>query len=131
MSYEWMETAQSKRRRQSESSARIGKADVEPAIQRAAGALFQQQAPEGFWCGELTADTTLESDYMLLQSWLECLCRCGLLRRKHAHRAFDGWTGSRLPGSRARRVQPAAGGPGRAGCTGFGKHRAKNSPATT
>src|SRR5215831_10416676 len=70
MSYEWMETAQSKRRRQSESSARIGKADVEPAIQRAAGALFQQQAPEGFWCGELTADTTLESDYILLQLWL-------------------------------------------------------------
>ena len=35
------------------------------AIQRSQDYLFAQQAPEGFWCGELEADTTLESDYIL------------------------------------------------------------------
>ena len=39
-------------------------------MQRAVDALSAQQTPEGFWCGELTADTTLESDYILLQLWL-------------------------------------------------------------
>ena len=39
-------------------------------MQRAVDALSAQQAAEGFWCGELTADTTLESDYILLQLWL-------------------------------------------------------------
>ena len=39
-------------------------------MRRAVSALSRQQAPEGFWCGELTADTTLESDYILLQLWL-------------------------------------------------------------
>ena len=40
-------------------------------MQRAVGrGSFAQQTPEGFWCGELTADTTLESDYILLQLWL-------------------------------------------------------------
>src|SRR5881227_1290100 len=36
----------------------------------AAGALLDLQKPEGFWCGDLLADTTLESDYILLQLWL-------------------------------------------------------------
>ena len=40
-------------------------------MRRAVHALSAQQAPEGFWCGELTADTTLESDYILLQLWLQ------------------------------------------------------------
>src|SRR5581483_7331457 len=44
--------------------------EVERAIGRSCEALLAQQAPEGFWCGELTADTTLESDYILLQLWL-------------------------------------------------------------
>ena len=35
-----------------------------------AQALLQLQSPDGFWCGELTADSTLESDYILLQLWL-------------------------------------------------------------
>ncbi len=42
----------------------------EAAAARSVEALFRQQSPEGFWCGELTADTTLESDYILLQLWL-------------------------------------------------------------
>jgi squalene-hopene/tetraprenyl-beta-curcumene cyclase len=43
---------------------------VPPVLRRASECLFAKQAPEGFWCGELTADTTLESDYILLQLWL-------------------------------------------------------------
>ena len=37
---------------------------------RAAESLLARQKPQGFWCGELTADTTLVSDYILLQLWL-------------------------------------------------------------
>src|SRR5271157_4717883 len=40
------------------------------AIERSAAALARQQHPDGYWCGELTADSTLESDYILLQLWL-------------------------------------------------------------
>src|SRR5580692_2282953 len=40
------------------------------AIARACESLFSRQSPEGFWCGELTADATLESDYILLQLWM-------------------------------------------------------------
>jgi squalene-hopene/tetraprenyl-beta-curcumene cyclase len=50
-------------------------ADVEPAaIHTAASAAAQAltgiQHPDGYWCGDLTADSTLESDYVLLQLWL-------------------------------------------------------------
>jgi squalene-hopene/tetraprenyl-beta-curcumene cyclase len=34
------------------------------------GALSRLQKPEGYWRGNLTADTTLESDYVLLSLWL-------------------------------------------------------------
>ena len=44
--------------------------EVAPGIGRAAEHLFSLQAPDGYWCCELTADTTLESDYILLQLWL-------------------------------------------------------------
>jgi len=37
---------------------------------RAAAHLAQLQMPDGHWCAELTADTTLESDYILFQLWL-------------------------------------------------------------
>jgi len=40
------------------------------AAQNAAAALMELQFPEGYWCGELTADSTLESDYILLQLWM-------------------------------------------------------------
>ena len=40
------------------------------SIKRAAHALLDSQKPEGFWWGDLTADTTLESDYILLQLWM-------------------------------------------------------------
>src|SRR5271163_1521021 len=32
--------------------------------------LFSEQHEEGYWCGELEADTTLESDYILLHTLL-------------------------------------------------------------
>jgi squalene-hopene/tetraprenyl-beta-curcumene cyclase len=43
---------------------------AEPAIRRAAGWLAGLQQRDGHWCAELSADTTLESDYILFQLWL-------------------------------------------------------------
>jgi squalene-hopene/tetraprenyl-beta-curcumene cyclase len=40
------------------------------AVSRAAESLMSRRFPEGYWCGELTADTTLESDFILLQLWM-------------------------------------------------------------
>ncbi len=39
-------------------------------IQLAAEHLLSLQHPDGYWCALLTADTTLESDYILLQLWM-------------------------------------------------------------
>ena len=70
MPYEWTEITRPSRRRLAEQPPQFSREQVERAIDRAVDALSAQQAPEGFWCGELTADTTLESDYILLQLWL-------------------------------------------------------------
>jgi squalene-hopene/tetraprenyl-beta-curcumene cyclase len=43
---------------------------VEAAVAASTRALIDLQDPQGFWCGELTADSTLESDYVLLQLWM-------------------------------------------------------------
>ncbi|MGH7333807.1 MAG: squalene--hopene cyclase, partial [Candidatus Rokuibacteriota bacterium] len=59
--------------RQSEASKRSQHALAEAAglaALRSAEVLLALQKPDGFWCGELLADTTLESDYILLQLWL-------------------------------------------------------------
>ncbi len=40
------------------------------AASRAAAYLESLQKPDGHWCAELTADTTLESDYVLFLLWL-------------------------------------------------------------
>jgi squalene-hopene/tetraprenyl-beta-curcumene cyclase len=40
------------------------------ARRRSAEYLLSIQRPDGFWWAELTADTTLESDFILLQLWL-------------------------------------------------------------
>ncbi len=40
------------------------------AAEKAAQTLQLQQNENGFWCGDLTADSTLQSDYILLQMWL-------------------------------------------------------------
>ena len=54
---------------------RFGKIDdlasrVAAAVDGARKFLFSQQYEEGYWCGELEADTTLESDYILLHTLL-------------------------------------------------------------
>ena len=54
---------------------RFGKIDdlasrVAAAVDSARKLLFSQQHEEGYWCGELVADTTLESDYILLHTLL-------------------------------------------------------------
>ena len=43
---------------------------VEEAVKRAQDYLFSQQHPDGYWCGELEADSTLESDYIMLHTLL-------------------------------------------------------------
>lgn len=43
---------------------------VTHAVRRAAECLLARQHPQGYWCAELTADTTLESDYILLELWM-------------------------------------------------------------
>ena len=40
---------------------------VAGAIRAAREHLFSTQHEDGYWCGELEADTTLESDYILLR----------------------------------------------------------------
>ena len=40
------------------------------ACARTAPTLLAMQKPEGYWVGDLLADSTLESDYVLLQLWL-------------------------------------------------------------
>jgi len=54
---------------------RFGKIDdlasrVAAAVDGARRRLFSQQHEEGYWSGELEADTTLESDYILLHTLL-------------------------------------------------------------
>ena len=51
-------------------TARAMNARVGHAVEQASRALLDWQSSEGFWCGELLADTTLESDYVLLQLWM-------------------------------------------------------------
>ena len=45
-------------------------AATEHAARRAAGWLAGLQRRDGHWCAQLTADTTLEADYILFQLWL-------------------------------------------------------------
>ena len=46
-------------------------ADVEAAVVRSADYLLSQQHPDGYWCGELEADSMLEADYIYLHTQLE------------------------------------------------------------
>ncbi len=43
---------------------------IAAASRNAASALASMRAAEGYWCGKLTADATLECDYVLLELWL-------------------------------------------------------------
>ena len=54
---------------------RFGKIDdlasrVAVVVDGARKFLFSQRHEDGYWCGELEADTTLESDYILLHTLL-------------------------------------------------------------
>src|ERR1700731_3904287 len=54
---------------------RFGKIDdlgsrVSVAVDAARNYLFSQQHEDGYWCGELEADTSLESDYILVHMLL-------------------------------------------------------------
>ena len=54
-------------------SRRVASGDRRRARRLHAGAaahLLALQARDGHWCAELTADTTLESDFILFQLWL-------------------------------------------------------------
>src|SRR5881409_2781886 len=70
-----MEDASSSHQTSAIPQMRFGKIDdlssrVAAAIGGARTFLFSEQHEDGYWCGELEADTTLESDYILLHSLL-------------------------------------------------------------
>jgi squalene-hopene/tetraprenyl-beta-curcumene cyclase len=46
-------------------------ADVESAIVSSREYLLSEQHPDGYWCGELEADSMLEADYIFLHTLLE------------------------------------------------------------
>jgi squalene-hopene/tetraprenyl-beta-curcumene cyclase len=54
-------------------SAQVGgtlASSAQRAVDKSARYLTASQARDGHWCAELTADSTLESDYILFQLWL-------------------------------------------------------------
>src|SRR5260370_37160278 len=53
-----------------QAEARQLAARIQHAARSAAQALLAMQAAPGYWSGHLTADTTLESDFVLLELWL-------------------------------------------------------------
>lgn len=59
---------------------------IEQAIDRATQLLVDRQAKQGYWIGELEADSSLESDYVLLQLWLYPPDRDGTWRPKTQER---------------------------------------------
>jgi squalene-hopene/tetraprenyl-beta-curcumene cyclase len=59
---------------ESQAPAALAGAALQPldqAIERAARCLLRLQSREGYWAGELEADTTLESDYILFHLWMD------------------------------------------------------------
>src|SRR6202789_3566129 len=55
---------------------RFGRLDADPAevqagIDRSTDFLLSRQHPDGYWCGELEADSMLEADYIFLHTLLE------------------------------------------------------------
>jgi len=55
-------------------------ADVESSIHRSREYILSRQHPDGYWCGELEADSMLEADYIFLHTLLESAC-CEPARR--------------------------------------------------
>jgi squalene-hopene/tetraprenyl-beta-curcumene cyclase len=48
----------------------VGLERIEEGVSRAKDWLFGQQHPDGYWCGELEADSMLESDYIFMHTLL-------------------------------------------------------------
>ena len=48
----------------------LGLFEVSQAVSQARDWLLEQQHADGYWCGELQGDTILESEYVLLLTWL-------------------------------------------------------------
>jgi squalene-hopene/tetraprenyl-beta-curcumene cyclase len=68
---EWVQPAGPRRRRIEESETREQRsARIDGAMRKSATALLGMRHADGYWSGELTADATLEMDYILLQLWL-------------------------------------------------------------
>ncbi|MBI4893531.1 MAG: squalene--hopene cyclase [Acidobacteria bacterium] len=70
----WFESVSRRAGRKAVSTATVARQALAEAcsttLLRSQAALLDLQKPEGYWCGDLLADTTLESDYILLQLWL-------------------------------------------------------------
>lgn len=74
MGFQWMAPSPEQRRRRLHLAPSQQLKELRPvlaqAISTSAQALTSLQTDAGYWCAELTADSTLESDYVLLQLWL-------------------------------------------------------------
>lgn len=71
--FEWFLPSESRMEEQFESAIERASAQshrTQRAIDAAKDVLLDLQKQEGYWCGHLTADSTLQSDYILLQLWL-------------------------------------------------------------
>ena len=44
--------------------------DIRQSVEAASAYLLSLQNPQGYWCGEVEGDATLEADYILLHRWL-------------------------------------------------------------
>jgi squalene-hopene/tetraprenyl-beta-curcumene cyclase len=73
MGFQWAAPSPDRKRRlhlAADQQLKEMKPAVEAALQTSSEALVGMQTQEGYWCAELTADSTLECDYILLQLWL-------------------------------------------------------------
>src|SRR5215467_5927928 len=58
---------------------------VAAGMEKARDYLFSQQHEDGYWCGELEADTTLESDYIAIHTLLGTGIFCSIARAVHVY----------------------------------------------
>lgn len=71
--FEWIVPSESRLEQKYEAAierATVQSKQVYQAIGTAKNVLLNLQTEGGYWCGDLTADSTLQSDYILLQLWL-------------------------------------------------------------
>lgn len=55
---------------QAVSVKKVSSEDARAVAVQGARSLMSKQYPDGYWYGDLTADSTLQADYILLQMWL-------------------------------------------------------------